>query len=115
MVVAATARAGVAVVRLGRVGWSTVEALQRALVAARQGSSTALRDAPSTTGTGQGPAVAEADDVLLLCEHPPVYTTGRRVGVRVPPSLDRFLRLFVFEICCALLHPLLRTALMAFE
>lgn len=70
------------VLRLGRVGWSVAETLQRALVATRQTSALALRghDESDSIGVG-GPAAGHADDVLLLCEHPPVYTTGRRVQV----------------------------------
>lgn len=71
------------VLRLGRVGWSVAETLQRALVATRQTSALALREHGETDSIGVGgPAAAHADDVLLLCEHPPVYTTGRRVQVR---------------------------------
>ena len=50
--------APVALARLGRVGYLEAWELQRALVAARQ--------------RGQG------RDALLLLEHPPVYTLGRR-------------------------------------
>ncbi len=55
---------------LGRVGYSQAWALQRSLAARR--------------------AAGEVPDTLLLLEHPPVYTTGKRnvtSNLRLPPDL----------------------------
>eukprot|EP00037_Helgoeca_nana_P019182 m.186139 g.186139 ORF g.186139 m.186139 type:complete len:225 (+) comp24756_c0_seq3:183-857(+) len=74
--------ARLAVLRLGRIGWTQAEVVQKALVASKTAAATAIRGRRATAATGQGDstgAPAVPDDVLLLCEHPPVYTTGRRM------------------------------------
>eukprot|EP00038_Savillea_parva_P029521 m.71649 g.71649 ORF g.71649 m.71649 type:complete len:254 (-) comp8728_c0_seq1:123-884(-) len=99
--------ARVAVLRLGRVSWPKVEALQQALVTTRVASAGAVRDSHASDSNNNGcaggkvsmepmepignaqPGPAIPDDVLLLCEHPPVYTTGRRME----PNLDEQTRL----------------------
>ena len=59
----------IALARLGRVGYREASTLQQALVAARRAS--------------------KAPDTLLLLEHPPVYTLGKRAErdhVLLPPD-----------------------------
>jgi hypothetical protein len=77
--------ARLAVLRLGRIGWTQAEVVQKALVASKTEAAAAIRGRRATAATGQGDstgAPAVPDDVLLLCEHPPVYTTGRRMQVQ---------------------------------
>eukprot|EP00035_Acanthoeca_spectabilis_P022080 m.441904 g.441904 ORF g.441904 m.441904 type:complete len:230 (-) comp18723_c0_seq1:7255-7944(-) len=71
------ARAHLAVLRLGRVSWQQAESLQRALVAAKVEAALAVRN--SASGVSASAAPLQPHDALLLCEHPPVYTAGRRI------------------------------------
>ena len=73
----------VAARRLGRIGWAQAEQVQAGLVALRKAGAEAFTvpvppvlEVPGLTGL----AHADLDrDTLLLCEHPPVYTAGRKV------------------------------------
>jgi lipoyl(octanoyl) transferase len=65
--------------RLGQVPYEEARALQRRLEAAR------LRD--------------ETEDVLLLLEHPPVYTKGRRAQPAELPMGEDWYRIQGIEVC----------------
>lgn len=85
------ARAHLAVLRLGRVSWQQAESLQRALVAAKVEAALAVRN--SASGVSASAAPLQPHDALLLCEHPPVYTAGRRIQVILHPSTSSFVLL----------------------
>ena len=83
--------------RLGRIGWAQAEQVQAGLVALRKAGAEASAVPPVLRGVAGLTGLTGADldsDSLLLCEHPPVYTAGRKVKfapeeeVRIPPAPD---------------------------